>query len=131
MSEPAPEGGGAPAAGGFMTRKFLGIPAIFWLLGAVLLAYLYFRHSSGTSSGGGATSTGGGGTSTTGDITITPSPSNLTINSQYGPNTLSSQQTTTTHSPPRHRTPNPQPKPHRKPTRKVHQKSVITGERED
>lgn len=122
MSEPAPEGG-APSAGGFMTRKFLGIPAIFWLLGAVLLAYLYFRHSS-TSASGGATSTGGGGQSTTGDITIQPSSNPLTINAQYGPNTLTSNQTVNKHPPPRHRTPNPQPKPKPKPTRKAHQRAV-------
>lgn len=80
MSEAPPEGGGgAPAAGGFMSRKFLGIPAIFWLLGAAVLAYLYFKNKSGSSAGGGATSTAGNGTSSTGDITFTPGTDTIQV----------------------------------------------------
>ena len=48
MSEPVPEAGGAPT--NFLMQKFLGIPAIVWLLGAAILAYLYFRSQSGSSS---------------------------------------------------------------------------------
>lgn len=109
MSEPIPEsGGGGPAAPSFMSKKFMGIPAIVWLIGAVLLAYLYFRRGSG-----GASSSGGGGTSTTGDISIAPATTTLNVKGQYGPFTQSSTQTLTQsrQSPPRHRTPNPQPKP--------------------
>lgn len=75
MSEPMPEGG-APGSG-FMSKKFMGIPAVVWLIGAALLAYMYFRNknsssgSSGSSSGG-ASSGSSGDTSTTGNISVKP-----------------------------------------------------------
>lgn len=96
MSEPAPESGGAPggsAAGSFMSRKYLGIPAVVWIAGVALLAYMYFRRKS-TASGGGATSTGGGGTSTTGDIAFQPAAETIDVQGQYGPNTISGTDTT-------------------------------------
>lgn len=130
MSEPAPEPpGSAPAAGGFMSRKFLGIPAIFWLLGAVLIAYLYFRNRSGGGTTG-ATSTAGSGQATTGDISIAPATTALNVKSQFGPN----QNTVNPKVPPRHRTHNPQPKPpHRKPVKKHQRMHPVThgGESEN
>lgn len=122
MSEPAPEAinNGAPAAGGFMSRKFLGIPAIFWLLGAAILAYLYFRNRSGA--GSGATSSAGSGQSTTGNISIKPGTTNFNVKAQYGPNTSTATQSTGKAAPPKHRTHNPQPDPDRKPTKKKHQR---------
>ena len=123
MSEPMPEaGGGAPAAGGFMTKKFMGIPAIVWILGAVLLAYLYFRHSS---SSGSASSSGGGGTPTTGNISLSPGNTSVTVNSQYA-QTQNSQHNTTSNNnqPPRHRTHNPQPQPHHRKNRQTQHTTV-------
>lgn len=94
MSEPAPEPQqGGSAAGGFMSRKYMGIPAVVWLAGAAILAYLYFRNKS-ASSGGGATSTGGGGQSTTGDIAFQPAAETIDVQGQYGPNTVSGTDTT-------------------------------------
>lgn len=98
MSEPMPEsGGGAP--GGFMSRRFMGIPAIVWLAGAAILAYLYFRNknSSGNTSGG-ASSGSTGDTSTTGNISLKPSTETIDITGlQQNPNTTETetdQQTT-------------------------------------
>lgn len=72
MSEPMPEGG-APG-GGFMSKRFLGIPAVVWLIAAALLAYLYFRNQNSSSSGssGGASSASTGNTPTTGNISVKP-----------------------------------------------------------
>lgn len=118
MSETAPEppaDGGAPASGGFLSRRILGIPAIFWILIVVVVAYLYFRNRSG---GGSGTSSGGGGTPTTGNITVNPiQPPNFTIStSQEGEGNPPAKG-----HPPRHRVHNPQPTPKPKPTKKKHQ----------
>lgn len=121
MSEPVPEAPGTPAAPGFMSRKFLGIPAIFWLLGAALIAYLYFRNRSGGSATG-ATSTAGSGQSATGDISISPATTNFNVKAQYGPNTTTATQNVPKIAPPKHKTHNPQPKPPHKPTKKKHQR---------
>jgi LysM repeat protein len=75
-----------------MSRKFLGIPAIFWLLGAAVLAYLYFKNKSGSSTGAGATSSAGSGTSSTGDIAFTPGTDTI----QVTPNTTNSTTATDT-----------------------------------
>lgn len=115
MSEPMPE---QQPGGGFMSRKFLGIPAIVWLLGAVFLAYLYFRNSN-KASGASGMSSAGSGTSTTGNVQVTPGPGQtINVNTQYGPKAG---------GPPRHRTPNPQPHPkHKPPVVKHHAAAVIT-----
>lgn len=105
-----PEGGGGE---NFLTKKFFGIPAIVWVLGAVLLAYLFFRSKSGSS--GAASSSGGGGTSTTGNISLKPPTTTITVNQQYGKALRHIAEA------PKHRTPNPQPKPQPKPTKKVTQ----------
>jgi LysM repeat protein len=120
MSEPAPEPGGG--TGSFFQKKFLGIPAIVWLGGAAILAYLYFRSQSGSSSSGTTATTpsnANSGTATTGDTTFPANAStNLTINSQYAQSGTS---TSTSGTPaPRHATPNPQPTPKTKaPTKKA------------
>lgn len=116
MSEPAPEpqGGGAPG-GGFMSKKFLGIPAVVWLIGAAILAYLYFRNSSSSgSSGTGASSSAGSGQSTTGDITFTPGTSTVEVQGNTNPSTQQNTTQTTNNS----GTPNPQPTPNPKPPTK-------------
>lgn len=95
----------------FFTKKFFGIPAIVWILGAVLLAYLFFRSKSGSS--GTASTSGGGGTSTTGNISL--KPPTITVIEQYGKSPRHVAE------PPKHRTPNPQPKPQPKPAKKVTQ----------
>ena len=123
MSEPYPEGGGAPASAGFMSKKFMGIPAIVWLIGAALLAYLYFRNSSKSS--GGATSTGGGGTSTTGNISLATRGPVIDVISQYAQTQTSNRNTTTNNNhPPRHRTHNPQPKPPHRKNKQTHHTTV-------
>lgn len=117
MSEPAPEPqGGQPQGGSFMSRRFLGIPAVVWLIGAALLAYLYFRNQSSSSTGG-ATSTAGSGQSTTGDITFTPGTSTVEVAGTNTPSTNNTQQNTqqTTNN---SATPNPQPTPNPKPPTK-------------
>jgi hypothetical protein len=122
VSEPIPEeGGGGPAAPGFMSRRFFGIPAIFWLLGAIILAYLVFRNRSGRSGGG---ATGASGQSATGDISIAPATSTYKIMTQFGPNTTTATQHTGKAAPPKHRTHNPQPRPKPRPTKKKHQVAV-------
>lgn len=108
MSEPMPEGEGG--GGSFLTRKFAGIPAIVWLLGATLLAYLYFRNKNG----GSASSSGGGGTATTGDIAISPGTTTIDVRNHYSGRMHVPASNKGT-PPPRHRTPNPQPRPHTKP----------------
>lgn len=124
MSETVPEGGGAPAAGGFMQKKFLGIPAWIWLVAAAVLAYMYFRNKGGATAGT-ATSSGGPGTATSGDTSIGAYTAPvINVHEQYGPYTTTN--THTVNKPSRHRTPNPQPKPKRKPTVKQHQTSAIT-----
>lgn len=142
MSEPAPEPQ-AQGQGGFMSRKFLGIPAIFWLLGAAILAYLYFRNKSASSSGTGATSTGGSGQSTTGDITFQPAAETIDVQGQYGPNTQTGTDTTqsggqntssgtggtttvSNNPPPSNGTPNPQPTPQPKPPTKTNSTPMKT-----
>ena len=121
MSEQYPEG--APASAGFMTKKFMGIPAIVWLIGAALLAYLYFRNHSGSS--GGATSTGGGGSSTTGNISLKSAGPTIDVVSQYAQTQTSNHNTTTNNNPPpRHRTHNPQPKPPHRKNKQTHHTTV-------
>jgi len=114
---------GQPASVGFFSRKFMGIPAIVWLAGAALLAYMYFRHQSSTGAGG--TSTGGGGSAATGDITLQPSPTSITVQGQYGPNTTGPV-SNVGNPPPRHGTGNPQPKPPPKPPKKKHVTTIKT-----
>jgi LysM domain len=125
MSEMPPEGGGT---GSFLQKKFLGIPAIVWLGGAAILAYLYFRSqsgSSGSSSSGTSANTpqnANSGTATTGDTTFGAPTTNLTINSQYSQTSSS----TTGVPAPRHTTPNPQPTPAVKPATKTATTTVKT-----
>lgn len=129
MSEPAPEpqpgqGGGG---GSFFSKKFLGIPAVIWLAGAAILAYLYFKNqsSSSGSSGSGATSSSGSGQSTTGDITFTPGTSTVEVqgtNPTGGTTTQQNTTTTTNNS----GTPNPQPTPNPKPPTKSSSGSMKT-----
>lgn len=77
MSMPAPPPDpGVGGGGSFFTQKFMGIPAMVWLGGIVIVGYLYFRNRS---SSGAASSSGGGGTSTTGNITLTPGATNINI----------------------------------------------------
>jgi LysM repeat protein len=125
MSEMPPEGGGG-GTGSFLQKKFLGIPAIVWLIGAAVLAYLYFRSQNSSSSTSTGSSTpanvpqnANSGTSTTGDTTFGPPTTNLTINSQYS----QASNSTTGSPPPRHATANPQPTPAVKPATK---KAVTT-----
>jgi hypothetical protein len=63
------EGGGG---GGFMSQRFLGIPAVVWLVGAAIVAYLYFAHKSAAGQTAPASSTANQGTvtQTTGATTI-------------------------------------------------------------
>lgn len=79
MADTAPDAGGG--GGSFLTRKYMGIPAIVWVGGAALLAYmLFFRNSSGSSGSG----TSSSGTATTGNITFSP-PASDTSNSGLNP----------------------------------------------
>lgn len=119
MSEPIPEGDGG--GGSFLTRKFAGVPAIVWLLGATLLAYLYFRNKSG----GSASSTGGGGTPTTGDISVTPGTTTINVIRQYT-GRMHKPSSNNGSPPPRHRTHNPQPKPRTKPPVKKQATTKLT-----
>jgi hypothetical protein len=128
MSEPAPEGGSP--GGGFMSAKFLGVPAIVWLLGAAVLAYFYFKSSSSSSSSTGSSSgqpnqpqATNSGTQTAGAITVSPGTTNFNITSQYA----QTQTASNTGAPaPRHRTPNPQPTPKPKKPTKTHTTTVKT-----
>lgn len=139
MSEAAPEGGAPQQGGGIMSRKFMGIPAIVWLAGAAILAYLYFRSKSSSSTGTGATSTGGTGTSTTGDVAFSPAAETIDVQGQYGPNTTSGTDTTVSGSGDTTAsgsgggtttvgtgTPNPQPKPPAKPPTKTNSTPMKT-----
>ncbi|HEV2353202.1 MAG TPA: LysM peptidoglycan-binding domain-containing protein [Puia sp.] len=47
MSDQVPEPGGG--GGSFFTKKFAGIPAWAWMAAAALIAYMYFRHKSSSS----------------------------------------------------------------------------------
>ena len=124
MSEMPPEGEGG-GAGGFLTKKYMGLPGYVWLIGVAVLAYLYFRTKSGSgTSGSNSTaattpSNANSGTSTTGNTTFGPPTTNLTINSQYAQTSSS----TAGVPAPRHATPNPQPTPLPKPPTK---KAVTT-----
>jgi len=69
-----PEGGG-----GFMTQKFMGIPAIVWLLGAAAVAYFLFSRNS-ASSGSGSSSAGSSDTLTTGDTSVATGAVQVTVN---------------------------------------------------
>lgn len=105
-----PEGSDPGAGGGsFLTRRIAGLPAIVWVGGAALLAYLLFFR--GARSGSGASSSGGGGTSSTGDVTFTPGSTSVTIT---GGGTAHGPVATGTTG-----TPNPQPKPVPPPRTKV------------
>jgi LysM repeat protein len=116
-----PEGGGG--GGSFLQKKFLGIPAIVWMAGAALLAYMYFRsHSSGSTGSGVTPNNANNGTATTGDTTFPNNPTNITINSQY--HQSGSASSTSGSPPPRHTTPNPQPTPKTKPPVKKHAVAV-------
>lgn len=106
MSEMSPDPGGS--GGGFMQKKFLGIPAIVWLIGAAVIAFMYFRSQNGSSSGSTAPgATTNSGTATTGNTTFGAPTTNLTITSQYSQASNSN----TGVPAPRHATPNPQPTP--------------------
>lgn len=119
MSEPAPEQETGTTGGGFMTRKFFGLPAIVWIIIVIIVAYLYFRRAGSSSgAGGGATSTSGSGQADTGDITFTPGTSTVEVQGNTGPATDTQQNTTQTTN--NSGTPNPQPTPNPKPPTKSH-----------
>lgn len=123
MSEPAPEtqGGGA---GGFLTRKILGLPVFVWALLVIVVAYLYFRSRGGGISGSGGSnpvSSANNGTATTGDTTFPSNPVNITVNSQYAQ--TGKPTSNAGNPPPRHTTHNPQPTPK---TKKPVKKHVIS-----
>jgi hypothetical protein len=128
VSEYQPEPTGQ--SGGIFMKKYAGIPGIVWVAGAVLLAYLIFRRSG---TGGGATSTGGGGTSTTGNISVGPVSRALNVTANYN----NAHTSTTIHPahhkpmPPRHRVPNPQPRPPHKRPKRIAVKHKHIGEPED
>lgn len=111
MSEMAPE---PPAGGGTnpLTMKFMGMPGWVFLVGAIVVGYLFLHGKSKT--GTGATSTGGGGTSTTGNITINPGTTSITVQGENTPSNIVG-----SGAPPRHHVHNPQPKPPTPPTKPI------------
>jgi hypothetical protein len=61
------------SGGGFMSQKFMGIPAIVWLIGAAVIAYLWFskqQAASGQTAPASSTANQGTVTQTTGATTI-------------------------------------------------------------
>lgn len=86
--------------GNFLTRKFMGIPAWVFLIGAAVVGYWYFsRNSSGSSSTSGQQNqagqespTGGSGTITTGSTTIDTGAVQVSVSAPNGsPGTSGSQ----------------------------------------
>lgn len=122
MSEPMPEGGGAPPAGGLMQRQVMGIPMPIIIVVAVAGgAYLlFFRKKSG---GAGTSSSGNTATTTVGDQNTFPPVGlqNLTVNfpSTTGGAINVPNPPGPPPPPPRPGPPNPQPKPPVKPRRKI------------
>lgn len=118
MSEQVPEQESGATGGGFMTRKFFGLPAIVWIIIVIIVAYLYFRRAGSSSGSGGASSTSGSGQADTGDITFTPGTSTVEVEGNTGPATDTQQNTTQTTN--NSGTPNPQPTPNPRPPVKSH-----------
>ena len=64
--------------GGMMQSRIFGLPTIVWVLGAAVLAYLYFSHRSSQSAGSPSTP-GGGGTATSGTTRIDKGAIQVTV----------------------------------------------------
>lgn len=105
MSDMAPEPATGGGGGNPLTKKFGGIPGYVILGGALIIGYLFLRGKSSSSSAS-PSSSGGGGTSTTGNITINPATTSINVQGAQTP-----MQIVKHAPPPRHRVPNPQPKP--------------------
>jgi hypothetical protein len=91
----------APAGGGLMQSKIMGIPSIVWIGGIGLIVYfLFFRNSSSSSGSSGAqagTPTGGSGTITSGDTTIDSGAVQVTVEgANNSPGATQSQQQSAT-----------------------------------
>lgn len=124
MAEMAPEQGGEPGGGNFLTRRFGGIPGWLILAGAGVIAYLvFFRNKS---SSGSASSSGGGGTSTTGDIQLQPGTETIDLSGTSSPTTSIANpapvepEDNDVGQPSQTGTPNPQPTPSPPPRTKHH-----------
>ena len=61
-----------------MQSRIFGLPTIVWVLGAAVLAYLYFSHRSSQSAGSPSTP-GGGGTATSGTTRIDKGAIQVTV----------------------------------------------------
>ena len=76
MSEPMPEPAPAEGGGNFLTQRYMGIPAVVWIGGAAVLAYLlFFRNKSSAATG----STANSGTETSGTVTLNAPPTQLYV----------------------------------------------------
>lgn len=65
--------------GGFMSMKFMGIPAIVWIGGAAILVYFLMKHNSQSSQPTNRTS-GGGGTVKTGKTVVRSGAVRIDVN---------------------------------------------------
>jgi len=63
--------------GGFLSQKFMGIPAWIFLAGAAVLAYLYFSHQNQAPAN---MTTGGGGSVRTGNVKVEKGAVRINVN---------------------------------------------------